>query len=95
MKVYYKKYRAPISIVVTGLIIATALIFFEAEIKSLITIIKSERTHPSLVIAAYLVLPMLFFPISALMVLLGIRLGALVGCMVMIALMPVHLLVSF
>jgi uncharacterized membrane protein YdjX (TVP38/TMEM64 family) len=95
MKDFVKKYRALFSMGVAALTIAAALFFFEAEIKSLIAFIKSEHTHPAVVIGAFLVLPLLFFPISALLVLLGIRFGALWGCIIMFALMPIHLVISY
>ena len=95
MKDFVKKYRALFSMGLAALAIAAALFFFEAEIKFLIAFIKSDHTHPAVVMGAFLVLPLLFFPISALLVLLGIRFGAVWGAIMMFAIMPIHLVISF
>ncbi|GAB6145499.1 TVP38/TMEM64 family protein [Desulfocicer niacini] len=53
------------------------------------------ETHPAGLIAAYVVLPMIGFPIMPLLILLGVRFGALNGSIIMIVFTPLHLVVSY
>lgn len=90
-----KKYRTLFLILLLLIVVGIGFIFFKDQIQSLIAVIKSEQTHPAVVFIAFLVLPILFFPISVLLVLIGIRFGAVPGVVMMFGLIPVHLVVSF
>lgn len=90
-----KKHSALIFSVVAALAIGAALFYFQEDIQSWLSLLKSDRTHPFIVITAFLVLPAIFFPISALLVLVGVRFGALWGSLIMFSLIPAHLLFSF
>lgn len=90
-----KKYRSLILAAGLMLAVGTGFLFFREDIQPLLSLLKSDRTHPAVLIGCFLVLPMVFFPISALLVLIGIRFDALGGLLIMFALMPVHLFLSF
>lgn len=92
---WLKKNRILILSATAALAMGAAFFLFREDIQSGLALLKSDRTHPSIVIASFLVLPTLFFPISALLVLVGIRFGALWGSLIMLVLIPAHLLFSF
>lgn len=54
-----------------------------------------ESTHPVLILGLFVVLPVLGFPISIFLILLGLRFGPWYGILFMLAGMPLHLLGSF
>jgi uncharacterized membrane protein YdjX (TVP38/TMEM64 family) len=90
-----KKYRAPLVAILVTLTIGTGFLFFREDIQPLLTMIKSDQVHPALLIGCFLILPMMFFPITALLVLVGIRFDVLAGILIMFMVMPAHLLFSF
>lgn len=51
--------------------------------------------HPAMILLPYLFLPMVGFPITPFLVLLGLRFGSAWGIVLMMAVMPIHLVVSF
>lgn len=53
------------------------------------------KSNPGLFLLMFALLPLVGFPISALLILSGIKFGAWTGVLVMLAGMPLHLLVSF
>ena len=55
----------------------------------------NDNTHPVLMLLAFLILPMLGFPISVFLILLGIRFGPIYGLLLMSVGFAVHLLVTF
>lgn len=55
----------------------------------------SPETHAGIFLIMFAVLPLLGFPISAFLVLLGVKFGGWYGSLIMAAGMPVHLIVSF
>jgi len=57
--------------------------------------LQQGQTHPIGLIAAYMILPMIGFPILPLLILLGIRFDSLYGSIIMALIMPVHLAVSY
>jgi hypothetical protein len=57
----------------------------------MITEVVNENTHPALLLTLFFRLPILGFPISIFLVLLGIRFGSTYGVVFMIAGMPIHL----
>ena len=80
---------------VLALVIGGVLYYFRADIQTLVEVMKSDRTPPLLVILSFLVLPVAFFPITALLVLIGIRFDVWWGILIMLLSMPFHLLFSF
>ncbi len=54
-----------------------------------------DKTHPVLLLAAFLILPMVGFPITVFLILLGIRFGPVYGLLIMSFGFAVHLLVTF
>lgn len=75
--------------------LAAAAVFFQQEIQALLSYIQSDRAHPAVIVLAFLVLPMLFFPVTALLVLIGIRFDVIPGLVIVFLLIPVHLLIAF
>ena len=54
-----------------------------------------EKTHPALLLVTFLVLPVVGFPISVFLILLGIRFGPGYGLLIMWTGMGTHLLITF
>jgi uncharacterized membrane protein YdjX (TVP38/TMEM64 family) len=90
-----KKYRAQISAALLVLIIGSGFMFFQEDMESLLSLIKSDRTHPAILILSLLILPVMFFPFSALLILIGVRFDAFSGILIMFMLIPMHLVFSF
>jgi uncharacterized membrane protein YdjX (TVP38/TMEM64 family) len=65
------------------------------EAAALIGYALSSETHAGVFLIMFAVLPLLGFPISAFLVLLGVKFGGWYGSLIMAAGMPVHLIVSF
>jgi uncharacterized membrane protein YdjX (TVP38/TMEM64 family) len=55
----------------------------------------SDDIHPAVFLVLFVVLPLVGFPISALLVLTGVKFGAWLGVLIMAAVMPVHLALAF
>lgn len=53
-----------------------------------------EQTHPLLFISMYVLLPMIGFPVSVFLVLLGVKFGGWLGVLIMFAGIPIHLLAA-
>jgi uncharacterized membrane protein YdjX (TVP38/TMEM64 family) len=75
--------------------LGVGLLFFQDEIKSLLAFLQSDMAHPAVIILSFLVLPVVFFPVTALLVLIGIRFDVVSGLLMMFLLMPVHLVIAF
>lgn len=82
---------------VAGLILLLALsvLFYRDQFLEYWQRLQNGETHPAGLIAAYVVLPMIGFPIMPLLILLGVRFGSLYGCIIMVLIMPFHLTVSY
>jgi uncharacterized membrane protein YdjX (TVP38/TMEM64 family) len=92
---YFKRYPTPYLAAVVILTAGVGFLFFREDIQPLVTLIKSDQTHPAVLIGCFLILPLLFFPITVLLVLVGMRFDALAGILIIFMLTPFHLLVSF
>ncbi len=83
-------------IVVLVLCLAVGLyILFEPEIQRFIDYLQNEDIHFMVIIGAFIMLPLVGFPITALLVLMGMRFGVVIGILAMFSIMPLHLLFSF
>lgn len=65
------------------------------DLRDLFQYIKNPQIHPAALLFAFFILPLFGFPVSILLVLLGLRFGSLMGILSMFLIMPLHLLVSF
>ena len=65
------------------------------EIAAFLNYAVSEETHPVLFLLMFALLPLVGFPISAFLVLIGAKFGAWAGVLIMAAGMPIHLMVAF
>jgi uncharacterized membrane protein YdjX (TVP38/TMEM64 family) len=90
-----KKNHTWILAVLAMLTIGLGFLFFHEEIQTLLSMIISDQAHPAVLIGCFLILPMMFFPITALLVVIGIRFDAFAGMLIMFMVMPAHLLFSF
>lgn len=82
------------TIVVLGLILFAAA-YFRQDIINAWVRVKTALGPSTLIVGAYLVLPMVGFPIVPLLILLGSEFGALMGALIMAAVMPLHLVVAY
>lgn len=89
------KYRFLLLPTLAVVALGAGMVHFQDEIQAALALLSSDRTHPAIVLGAFLILPALFFPISTLLVLVGVRFGALWGSLISLVLIPVHLLLAF
>lgn len=90
-----RQYRFLLLPALTIVAVGAGLAGYQEEIQDALALLSSERTHPAIVVGAFLVLPAIFFPISTLLVLVGVRFGALWGSLITLALIPSHLVLAF
>lgn len=90
-----RNHRTVLLTTLAVVVIAAAFIYFQEEVQAALALLSSDRTHPAVVVVSFLILPTLFFPISTLLVLVGIRFGALWGSLIALMLIPAHLLTAF
>jgi len=69
--------------------------WLRGDLARLVSYLVSAETHPMPFLLMLFLLPLLGFPISVFLVLLGVKFGAATGVLFMLAAMPVHLLVSY
>ena len=65
------------------------------DVRDLFRYMKSPQIHPAALLSAFFILPLFGFPVSVLLVLLGLRFGSAFGLLFMFLIMPLHLAVSF
>jgi uncharacterized membrane protein YdjX (TVP38/TMEM64 family) len=80
-----------------GLLVALGLLYLwrGEEIALLVKNGLSEDAHPGVVLLLFAGLPLVGFPITVLLVLIGLKFGAVPGILIMFAVMPIHLLAAF
>lgn len=77
------------------LAVVAGLFFYHRELLLLWEAVKSGDTHPVYVIAVFIILPVFGFPILPLLFLVGTRFGSIIGSIIVFALIPIHLSISF
>ena len=84
-------------ILIAGIVVLTALVWTwqRGDLARITAYIASPETHPSLFLLMFILLPLVGFPISVFLVLLGVKFSAWTGVLLVLIVMPVHLLVSF
>ena len=90
------KYRT--GILLCGILVCLALGYLLAgspDVRGLFQYMKNPQIHPAALLFGFFILPLFGFPVSVLLVLLGLRFGSLMGLVSMFLIMPLHLLVSF
>ena len=87
--------RLLLSALAMVILIGGILYIFRSDIKALADVMKSDQTPPLLVVLSFLVLPVVFFPITILLVVVGIRFEMGWGLLIMMLAMPFHLLFSY
>jgi uncharacterized membrane protein YdjX (TVP38/TMEM64 family) len=83
------------AVVGTLLLIVLSIFFYRDPFLEYWQRLQNGQTHPAGLIAAYVVLPMIGFPIMPLLILLGVRYGSLYGSLIMVLITPLHLAVSY
>jgi len=94
MKTAYSKLWLIAAIVGTICLLALLYWLLHEEASVLMSYAVDEKTPPLLFIGLYIVLPLIGFPISPFLVLLGIKFGGWLGVLIMFAGMPLHLAVA-
>lgn len=89
-----KVYRIAAAAGIFGLLAALLYWLLKDEAAALMAYAADEQTHPFLFIALYALLPMIGFPISAFLVLLGVKFGSWLGVLIMFGGIPIHLLAA-
>jgi uncharacterized membrane protein YdjX (TVP38/TMEM64 family) len=78
------------------IIAAAGIIFaFYGEFVLLWESIKEGELHPFYLIGAFFILPVFGFPVSPLLVLMGVRFGPFAGLALVLAIIPFHLTAAF
>ena len=80
---------------VVVLAVVVVAVWWWEEAAAFIDYAVSSETHAAIFLIMFAVLPLLGFPISAFLVLLGVKFGGWYGCLIMALGMPFHLIVSF
>jgi len=88
-------YRTVLLTILAAIMFGVGVWYFREDLRSLLEMIKSDQAHPALLVGGFLILPMLFFPVTILLVLIGIRFDAAAGILIMFMVMPVHLMIAF
>lgn len=78
-----------------GVLVIAAVIYFYRSIDLRAWREAATRWNPVVVIAALMILPLLFFPVSVLQVMVGVRFGSAVGMALVFVSIVFHLLVSY
>jgi uncharacterized membrane protein YdjX (TVP38/TMEM64 family) len=95
MGTVHVKTRLIISLLAAAGIVGLLYWFFSEKAGNILEYALDTRTPPSLAIALFVLLPLVGFPISACLVLLGVKLGGWLGLAIMFAGIPIHLLVAW
>lgn len=69
--------------------------WLEQDLAVLLKFAVAEETHPALFLLLFALLPIVGFPISVFLVLLGAKFGAWPGVLIMFAGMPLHLAAAY
>jgi uncharacterized membrane protein YdjX (TVP38/TMEM64 family) len=78
-----------------GLLAALLAVWLWDDAAAFIRYAVNPQTHAGLFLLMFVLLPLVGFPISAFLVLIGVKFGAGYGVLITLAVMPLHLLVSF
>ena len=84
-----------ILVIILFLSAAYLLLLYHRELALLWKSLKSGEFHPIFLIVSFSILPLLGFPILPLLILVGAQFGSFIGLIIVFAVMPFHLLVSF
>ncbi len=87
----YKKWLLLILIVT----VAVFLGVYHEQIKIFLNYMVNENTHPVLFVIFFMTLPIIGFPITLFLIIIGAKFGYYTGTFLMFVCMPVHLLASF
>lgn len=90
----YHKLFAGLGVLIGVVLFLGAYFFWKPDISRILEYLKSEDLDSSAVIVSFAVLPLLGFPVTPLLLLLGVRFGHLGGIGIMFLVMPIHLVIS-
>jgi uncharacterized membrane protein YdjX (TVP38/TMEM64 family) len=76
-------------------LLAVGLLVFDEPVRRLLIYINSGRSPAAVPVFALLVLPMVLFPVTPLLILIGLRFDSGLGTLIMFLVMPIHLSLSF
>ncbi len=74
---------------------ALGYVFWRPELHALWSAVRSEDSHPALLLGSFLVLPALGFPVSPFLILIGLRFGYITGVALMFCAMAAHLAAAY
>ncbi len=77
------------------LVIIIILFIFQFDIESLVIYFKNKETDPLILLSGFILLPMIFFPMSPLLILMGLKFSTLSSLLITFTVVPVHLLLSY
>jgi uncharacterized membrane protein YdjX (TVP38/TMEM64 family) len=92
---FFRKNHSTIYLAVLAIAFGTGAWLFRKDLWPLVRFLESDQAHPMFVVLAFLILPLLFFPVSALLLMIGLRFDTISGLLIMFTLMPVHLTFSY
>jgi uncharacterized membrane protein YdjX (TVP38/TMEM64 family) len=95
MKPTYRYTLFGICLLGAGLLVWRLYPLIESEGPRLLAAAVNEATPPALFILLYTFLPMVGFPISVFLILLGVKFGIATGLLIMFAVLPLHLLAAY
>ena len=77
------------------ILVIIVLFYFMFDIESILSVVKSKETNPLIILFAIIFLPMIFFPISPLLILVGLRFNTYTSLLTILMVIPVHLFLSY
>lgn len=85
-------------LIVSGVVLCLAVVYVLAgspDPGKLLRFVKNPDIHPAILLLGFFLLPLFGFPVTVLLVLLGLRFGSAAGLLFMFLIMPLHLVISF
>lgn len=83
-----------ILLIILILLAGAAVVFYYPRISAWFQIVINKDTHPLLFVFLFAVLPVVGFPVTVFLVLIGAKFGYYLGTLIMFLCIPVHLLAS-
>ncbi len=93
-----KKHKAYIVIficIIFAVFAGLIWLFFKEDMLLIYSALKKNEIHPGFITLCFLILPLTGFPISPLLILMGLRFNTFTGVFLTLLIMPIHLIFSF
>ena len=90
-----RKYRIIIGLAIVALAAAAVYILIACDLFHQVTALVNENTPPELFVGMMVLLPLAGVPLSLFLLFLGAKFGAVMGLLLLEAILPIHMLASY